>query len=68
MSRLLERKDPSLNITALVRSPEKADKLHTLDLRLNIIVGSHNDAELVENIVSDADVVFSLVPNLLWNS
>ncbi|KAJ7885496.1 NAD-P-binding protein [Mycena olivaceomarginata] len=60
MSRLLERKDPNLNITALVRSPEKADKLYTLDLRLNIIVGSHNDAELVENIVSDADVVFSL--------
>ncbi|KAF7351967.1 NmrA domain-containing protein [Mycena venus] len=60
LSRFLERDDSNLNISALVRSPEKADKLRSLNARLNIISGSHNDAELVEKIVSDADVVFSL--------
>ncbi|KAJ7476364.1 hypothetical protein B0H11DRAFT_2032071 [Mycena galericulata] len=60
LSRFLEREDPNLNISALVRSPEKADKLRGLNARLNIISGSHNDAELVEKIASDADIVFSL--------
>ncbi|KAJ7470202.1 hypothetical protein B0H11DRAFT_2041801 [Mycena galericulata] len=59
-SRFLERQDPNLNISALVRSSEKADKLRGLNARLNIISGSHNDAELVEKIASDADIVFSL--------
>ncbi|KAJ6559545.1 NAD-P-binding protein [Mycena capillaripes] len=60
LSRLLERRDENLNLNALVRSVEKAEKLRALDVRLNIIIGSHNDAELVERITSEADVVFSL--------
>jgi len=60
LSRFLQREDPNLSLSALVRSVEKADKLRALNVRLNITTGSHNDAELVEKIVSDADVVFSL--------
>jgi uncharacterized protein YbjT (DUF2867 family) len=61
LSRFLERQDPDLNITALVRSIEKAEKLRGLNLPLNIVTGSHNDADLVERLAADADVVFSLV-------
>jgi nucleoside-diphosphate-sugar epimerase len=61
LSRFLEREDSNLKTSALVRSPEKAIKLRSLNGRLNIMNGSHNDAELVEKIVSDADIVFSLV-------
>ncbi|KAJ7655991.1 hypothetical protein DFH06DRAFT_1328832 [Mycena polygramma] len=46
LSRFLENNDPDLNITALVRSPEKAAKLRALNLRLNIVSGSQDDAEL----------------------
>ncbi|KAJ7844450.1 hypothetical protein B0H13DRAFT_1647959, partial [Mycena leptocephala] len=60
LSRFLERQDPDLNITALVRSIEKAEKLRGLNLPLNIVTGSHNDADLVERLAADADVVFSL--------
>ncbi|KAJ7246784.1 hypothetical protein B0H12DRAFT_1073088 [Mycena haematopus] len=60
MSRLLERNDQNLNITALVRSVEKAEKIRSLNVQLNVIIGSHNDADLVEKLASDADVVFSL--------
>ncbi|KAJ6451923.1 hypothetical protein C8R45DRAFT_1124291 [Mycena sanguinolenta] len=60
MSRFIERKDEKLNISALVRSVEKAKKIRNHDLRLNVIIGSHNNAELVERLVADSDVVFSL--------
>ncbi|KAJ7919226.1 hypothetical protein B0H13DRAFT_1868747 [Mycena leptocephala] len=60
LSRFLEKNDPNFNITALVRSVDKAEKLRALDVQLNIVSGSHNDAELVEQIASAADVVFSL--------
>ncbi|KAJ7025644.1 hypothetical protein C8F04DRAFT_131803 [Mycena alexandri] len=61
LSRFIEREDPNLTLTALVRSPEKAEKLRKLDLRgLNLVIGSHNDATLVERLVSEADIVFSL--------
>ncbi|KAF7349072.1 NmrA domain-containing protein [Mycena venus] len=60
LSRFLEKNDPNLNITALVRSVDKAEKLQALNMRLNIVFGSHKDAGLVEQIASAADVVFSL--------
>ncbi|KAJ6458585.1 hypothetical protein C8R47DRAFT_1245170 [Mycena vitilis] len=60
LSRFIERNDPDLNIAALVRSPEKAEKLRALNLRLKIVSGSQDDAELVERIATDADVVFSM--------
>ncbi|KAF8145741.1 hypothetical protein K438DRAFT_1871346 [Mycena galopus ATCC 62051] len=60
LSQLLEREDTNLNITALVRSPQKAEKLRSLNVRLNVVIGTHNDAKLVERLVADADVVFSL--------
>ncbi|KAJ7776299.1 hypothetical protein B0H16DRAFT_1672331 [Mycena metata] len=61
LSRFIERDNSNLNLTALIRSPEKADKLRKLNLRgLNVVIGSHHDATLVERLVSEADVVFSM--------
>jgi len=58
LARFLGRSDiASLNITALVRSPEKAEKLKALGV--HAIVGSHNDSALVEKLASEADVVLS---------
>ncbi|KAF8066913.1 hypothetical protein FPV67DRAFT_1215028 [Lyophyllum atratum] len=58
LSRFLERPDiASLNITALVRSPEKAEKLKALGV--NAVIGSHDDSALVEKLASEADVVIS---------
>lgn len=62
LSRFIEREDPNLSLTALVRSPEKVEKLRKLNVRgLNLVIGSHNDVPLVERLVSEADVVFSMV-------
>lgn len=60
LSRFIERNDPDVSITALVRSPEKAKKLESLNVRVNVVMGTHNDAPLVERLATDADVVFSL--------
>lgn len=49
----------SFNITALVRSPEKAEKLKALGV--NAVIGSHDDPQLVEKLVSEADVVVAMV-------
>ncbi|KAJ7673891.1 hypothetical protein DFH06DRAFT_1319008 [Mycena polygramma] len=59
-SRFIEKNDPKFNITALVRSTEKAEKLRALNVQLNIVSGSHDDAALVERLASEADVVFAL--------
>ncbi|KAJ7618781.1 hypothetical protein FB45DRAFT_840542 [Roridomyces roridus] len=56
-----QRDDPtSLDITALIRSPLKVERLRALNLRLNVVHGSHEDADLVERLAADADVVLSL--------
>ncbi|KAF8149876.1 hypothetical protein B0H34DRAFT_678825 [Crassisporium funariophilum] len=58
LSRLL--KDPKAKdttITALVRSPEKVEKLKALGV--NAVVGSHTDEKLVEKLASEADVVIA---------
>lgn len=49
----------SFQITALVRSDDKAEKLK----KLGIItaVGSFGDSSLVEKLVGDADIVFDMV-------
>ncbi|KAJ7598699.1 hypothetical protein C8J56DRAFT_1039585 [Mycena floridula] len=57
---LLEHKNhPRFDITALVRSEDKAQKLKNAT-GINIVVGSHQDIELVEDLASKADVIFSL--------
>ncbi|KAJ7593880.1 NAD-binding protein [Mycena floridula] len=48
----------SMNVTALLRSSEKADKLQKYGV--NAIVGSLKDLALVENLASLADVVFAM--------
>jgi len=48
----------SFDITALVRSPEKAEKLKTLGV--NAVVGSHSDSPLVETLASEADFVIAM--------
>ncbi|KAJ6472918.1 hypothetical protein C8R47DRAFT_1053987 [Mycena vitilis] len=59
-SRFLEKNDPKSNITALVRSADKADRLRALDVKVNVVSGSHDDVALVERLASEADFVFSL--------
>jgi D-arabinose 1-dehydrogenase-like Zn-dependent alcohol dehydrogenase len=47
------------NITAIVRKEEKAQKLKQLGV--NAVVGSHNDASLVEKLAAEADIVITAV-------
>lgn len=49
----------SFNITVLVRSPEKAEKLKAFGV--NPVVGSHSDTPLVEELTAQADVVIAVV-------
>jgi uncharacterized protein YbjT (DUF2867 family) len=60
----------SFHVTALVRAAEKAEKLKTLGV--DAVVGSYTDAALVEELASEADVVFSMVcetwSSTLWHS
>lgn len=57
---LLERPDASkFEITALVRSPEKAEKLAKFGVKTE--VGSLDDAEKIEELVGRADYVFQVV-------
>ncbi|KAJ7134065.1 hypothetical protein C8R43DRAFT_1205642 [Mycena crocata] len=62
LSLLLAHKDAaSFNITALVRSSEKAEKLLKVsDPKIGVVVGSHSDLELVERLASKAGVIFSM--------
>jgi uncharacterized protein YbjT (DUF2867 family) len=58
--RFLKHPDASsFNITVLVRSPEKAEKLKAFGV--NPVVGSHSDAPLMEELTSQADVVIAAV-------
>ncbi|KAJ7671746.1 hypothetical protein B0H17DRAFT_1085063 [Mycena rosella] len=60
ISALLDRKDSaSFDITALVRSAEKAEKLKNAT-GINIAMGSHSDLELIETLASKADVILSM--------
>ena len=58
--RFLKHPDASsFNITVLVRSPEKAEKLKAFGV--NAVVGSHSDPPLVEELTAHADVVIAAV-------
>ena len=58
--RFLKHPDASsINITVLVRSPEKAEKLKAFGV--NPVVGSHSDTPLVEELTAQADVVIAAV-------
>lgn len=60
LSRFLKHRDAaSFNITVLVRSPEKAEKLKGFGV--NPVVGSHSDLTLVEKLTAKADVVIATV-------
>lgn len=63
MARLLEHPNASaFEITALVRSPDKAAKIETLGIRT--VIGSYGDLDKLEMLTSEADVVFSIVIEL----
>jgi len=49
----------NLNITALVRNSEKAEKLRK-DFGINVIVGDHTDAALLEKLASETDYFFGV--------
>ena len=60
LSRFLKHSNSSsFNITALVRSSEKAKKLEAFGV--TPVVGSHADVALVEKLSSKADVVIATV-------
>lgn len=60
LSRLLKHpKAASFNITTLVRSSEKAEKLKTFGV--HPVVGSHSDLALVEKLAAKSDVVIAIV-------
>lgn len=56
---LLHPNARSFEITALVRSKDKADKLKKLGV--TPVVGSFNNASLLEDLAAAADVVFDAV-------
>lgn len=59
-SRLQIQPDHSLyEITALLRSAEKAEKLKKLGY--TAVVGSHDDETLVQSLASQSDIVISTV-------
>ncbi len=61
--RFLKHPDASsFNITVLVRSPEKAEKLKAFGV--NPVVGSHSDAPLVEELTAQCDVVIATVRSI----
>ena len=51
----------SFEITALVRSAEKAEKLKTLGVKT--VIGSYTDPDLsvIKNAAAESDVVFAIV-------
>ncbi|KAF9078699.1 NAD-binding protein [Rhodocollybia butyracea] len=60
LTRFLQRPDASsLDIRLLVRSAEKAKKIQDLDLGVTVIIGSHSDSELMEELASQVDVVLA---------
>jgi uncharacterized protein YbjT (DUF2867 family) len=60
VARLLEHHDSNtFEITALVRSAEKATKIKTLGI--GTTVGSYSDLDKLEKLTSEADVIFSIV-------
>lgn len=60
LDRFLKRPDfSSYEITTLVRSPEKADKLRRFGVAA--IVGSHSDATVMESLAANNDIIFSTV-------
>ena len=60
ISKLLENpRFPELEITVVVRSAEKAEKLKKLGL--NVVVGSHSDAALMGSLSEQTDVVLAMV-------
>ena len=64
LSRFLKHPNAaSFNITALVRSSEKAQKLETFGV--SPVVGSHTDVALMEKLSANADVVIATVGFIL---
>lgn len=61
LSHLLNHPEaPSFNITALVRSSDRAEKFKSI-FGINTVIGSHSDSPLMEKLASEADVVFAMV-------
>ena len=60
LTRLIDHPDfKSFEITALVRSTDKAERLRKFGI--NVVVGSHKDEALVEQLTSQTDVVIATV-------
>ena len=51
----------SFSYTALVRSPEKAEKLKDLGYNVDVVLGSTSDTDLLTKLAADADIVIDMV-------
>ncbi len=64
LTKLLEHPNANdFNVTALVRSTEKAEKLKSVGV--TPVIGSLDDTDLVYKLSSDSDVVISMVRRML---
>ncbi|KAF8817265.1 NAD(P)-binding protein [Phlegmacium glaucopus] len=60
LSRFIDHpKRTSFALTAIVRSPEKAYKLRSLGLDIEVAIGSTVDPEFLSNLAADSDVVIN---------
>ncbi|KAJ3746688.1 hypothetical protein DFH05DRAFT_971586 [Lentinula detonsa] len=60
LTRFLQRPDASsFDIRLLVRSDEKAKAIQDLKLPVTVVIGSHTNAELMEQLASQVDVVIA---------
>lgn len=48
-----------VEVTAVVRSPEKAEKLK--ELGINVVIGSYSDQKLMEKLAEETDLVLAMV-------
>jgi nucleoside-diphosphate-sugar epimerase len=51
-----------VEVTAVVRSPEKAEKLK--ELGINVVIGSLTDRNLMEKLAEETDLVLAMVMTL----
>ena len=51
-----------VEVTAVVRSPEKAEKLK--EFGINVVIGSHSDSKLMEKLAEETDLVLAMVKEL----
>jgi len=65
LTKLFLDRDSDEEVTVLVRSPQKAEKLKKYGV--TPVVGSLGDAELIEKLVSESDIVINVVSTAVFS-